>query len=92
LNGIDCKKIDFINRDCFHLGIEKKFNWKRLLLDSKIAIEEYASIIKIEEDSKDISIYKIRDHIEDYIKLDLKNKRLSTHICFRNNVNNLIIK
>jgi hypothetical protein len=71
------------------LGIEKKFNWKRLLLDSKIAVEDYESSIK---DETNISIYKIRDHIEDYIKLDLKNKGFSTHICFRNNVNNLIIK
>ncbi len=71
------------------MGIEKKFNWKRLLLDSKIAVEDYESSIK---DETNISIYKIRDHIEDYIKLDLKNKGFSTHICFRNNVNNLIIK
>ncbi len=83
LNGIDCRKIDFINRDCFHLDIKKEFNWKILFDDSKIALEDYESSIK---DETNISIYKIRDHIEDYIKLYLKDKGLSTHICFRNNV------
>jgi hypothetical protein len=68
------------------LGIEKKFNWKRLFNDSKIALEDYKSIIQKEEDKKNISIFKIRDHIEDYIKLDLKKIELTTHICFKNNV------
>ena len=66
---IDCRKIDSLNRDSYHLGFKIQFDWKRLLIDSNITPEDYKSII---QNGKNIEIFEFRDHIEKHIKSHLQ--------------------